>query len=108
MDVSLSYCVNCLKKFIPDFNEETQDSLYFFTPTIDMYGRNHFIYVCMSAPNARHVFAGAAGNVIQLSDYANILHVEEGGWPDAERQKEIRDFYHLAMNYSHAQHRYAA
>ncbi|MCC7260213.1 MAG: hypothetical protein IT567_04200 [Alphaproteobacteria bacterium] len=93
MDIAMNYCVNCLRKFSPDTYGAQSGHVYFFIPVTDALDRPFHAYIGMRAQDLRRIFADLTPRAIDLSEYARILHIEEGYWPTEERQEEIRAFH---------------
>lgn len=93
MDIAMNYCVNCLRKFCPDMCSPRDSRVYFFIPVTDSLDRPFHAYIGMRAHDLRRIFADPTPRAIDLSEHAQILHIEEGYWPTEERQEEIRAFH---------------
>lgn len=95
-DVSLRFCSCCLKKFSPHPSELTQDRVYMFLPTIDVYNRAHFAYVEVPVSVIERAHYTDQKVSFNLAEVGNVLHLEMGEAPTEMRAKEIIDFYNAA------------
>ena len=92
-DLSLRYCANCLKKFFPRADQINSDVVRFFVPTLDALSRNHFAYIELSKEMVEAIYRIEDHFSIDLSEIAEVLHVEIGDLPSDERKEEIESFY---------------
>ncbi|KTD59054.1 hypothetical protein [Legionella shakespearei] len=95
-DISLRFCANCLKKFCPQTKQMHSDSVRFFVPTIDSLFRNHFAYIELSKSIVDSIYLIEEHFSVDLSEIAEILHVEMGDLPSDERKEEIEAFFSYA------------
>jgi hypothetical protein len=101
MNYTMLYCTHCLHKLTSNQEVTQKDgSLYFFLPVMDGLQRAFYVYVQM----ARQQFEALEidrlpARSIDLHPLVEILHVEEGWWPNPERMGEIKAFYHAATHY---------
>jgi hypothetical protein len=89
-DISLRFCANCLKKFCP---QTDADTARFFVPTVDALFRNHFAYIELSKKMVDAIYQIEEHFSLDLSEIAEVLHVEIGDLPSSERAEEIKSFY---------------
>lgn len=92
-DVSLRFCANCLKKFCPQTQQIKSNTVRFFVPTIDSLFRNHFAYIGLSRNVVDSLYHIEEHFSVDLSEIAEVLHVEMGDLPSDERKKEIELFF---------------
>ncbi|MDR3504374.1 MAG: hypothetical protein P4L79_17540 [Legionella sp.] len=89
-DISLRFCATCLKKFCP---KTDSDTVRFFVPTLDSLFRNHFAYIELSKEMVDLIYQIEDHFSVDLSEIAEVLHVEIGDLPSGERKEEIESFY---------------
>lgn len=92
-DISLRFCANCLKKFCPKPEQINSDIVRFFVPTLDALFRNHFAYIELSKKMVEIIYQIEEHFSVDLSEIAEVLHVEIGDFPSGERKEEIKSFY---------------
>jgi hypothetical protein len=95
-DISLRFCANCLKKFCPQTKKVNSETVRFFVPTIDSLFRNHFAYIELSRSIVDSIYHIEEHFSLDLSEIAEVLHVEMGDLPSDERKKEIELFFSYA------------
>ncbi len=89
-EISLRFCAKCLKKFCPQTDSAT---VRFFVPTLDALFRNHFAYIELSKEMVDAIYSIEEHYSVDLSNIAEVLHVELGDLPSEEREEEIKSFY---------------
>lgn len=92
-DVSLRFCVSCLKKFCPQKEQINSGAVRFFVPTVDSFSRNHFAYMELPQKIVDIIYHTDEHFSVDLSEIAEVLHVEIGDLPSDKRKEEIKSFY---------------
>ncbi|KTD53256.1 hypothetical protein Lsan_3666 [Legionella santicrucis] len=92
-DISLRFCAKCLKKFCPDTEQINSDTVRFIVPTLDALFRNHFAYIELPKKMVDVIYHIEEHTSVDLSEIAEVLHVELGDLPSCEREEEIKSFY---------------
>lgn len=92
-DVSLRFCVSCLKKFCPKTAQISSGTVRFFVPTVDAFSRNHFAYIELPQKIVDIIYHTEEHFSVDLTEIAEVLHVEIGDLPSATRKEEIKSFY---------------
>ena len=92
-DISLRFCIKCLKKFCPQTEQINSDTVRFFVPTLDALFRNHFAYIELPRKMVDVIYHIEDHSSVDLSEIAKVLHVELGDVPSYEREEEIKSFY---------------
>ncbi|KTC82718.1 hypothetical protein [Legionella cincinnatiensis] len=92
-DISLNFCANCLKKFCSKVEQINFDKVRFFVPTLDVLFRNHFAYIEVSKEIVDIIYRIEDHVTVDLSEIAEVLHIEMGDLPSYERKEEIKSFY---------------
>lgn len=94
MIISLKYCSKCLQDLCPDFEKIEGDRVRFFVPTKDYKMRDFFAYIEIEKDLMRQ-FAKPSSQayIVNLSEMAKVLHVEQGLFPSQKHAQDIEAFF---------------
>lgn len=96
---SMIYCTHCLKKLVSQQEPMISGGrALFFMPVMDGLQRAFYVYLSMTQEDLKLLWGEKEPRSVDLYPYVEILHVEEGWWPEPLRQQEIRDFYSPATH----------
>ncbi len=92
MDIAYRFCTHCLSNFCSNVSQ-TQEKVRVFLPTIDDLMRDHFMYVEFENNVLQNLLNDQQAKNIDISEYAEILHIQQGHFPTQEDQDVISEIY---------------
>lgn len=92
-NISLRFCVNTLKSFLPKPEHIDKGFVRFFLPTTDTAKRSCFVYAEISKFTIQALYKSRHDQVIDLADTIRVLRMEMGILPSFQRQQEIMRMY---------------
>ncbi len=99
MDFSMIYCTHCLRKLASQQALDFKDGgVRLFLPVMDSFQRAFYVYLNIGEKDLSELCAIEEKGAVDLWPLVEILHVEEGWWPDPERMEIIRGFYGAATH----------
>lgn len=94
MDVSFRFCTGCLLKFCSHLSySNANEAVRFFVPTIDHLMREHFIYLEIKQTILTKLLQRDDPISVDLSEIAQILHIQRGEWPTSQDRETIEQIY---------------
>lgn len=102
MSISFRFCTGCLLKFCSHLSySNAPDKVRFFVPTIDHLMREHFIYLEIKQSVLTQLLQKDEPISVDLSEFAEILHIQRGEWPSTQDQETIEEIYnHTTAEYN--------
>ena len=92
MTIAYRFCTHCLANFCDNVSKE-QKIARVFLPTIDDLMRDHFMYVEFENEVLQDLLGDDRATNVDITEYAESLHVQKGHFPTEEDQAVISEIY---------------